>query len=132
MRALLALLVLLTLTACSPINREDVVGTYILGNGTTVFTLQLKPDGTYIHTCIKGTGERVERTGIWEWEEKDTDNPLALDNFAEFPEEEIGGISGSPGIYIIHPERSAQGIRFPVGDPDSPSHYFIRQDSSPH
>jgi hypothetical protein len=131
-RTPLALLAVLALTACSRIERDEVVGTYVLNNKTTEFSLQLKADGTYVHTRVQGDNQIMVRTGKWEWDEKDADNPLCLDNFRGFAEEGLGVVTDSPVIFILHPERSAHGIRFPVGDPDASSLYFVRRDSQPH
>jgi hypothetical protein len=133
MRLLVSLLlVLLTLTGCSQVKRGEVVGSYVLDSPASGYSLQLKADGTYVHTWVAKDGKRSEETGKWEWDEDDPDNPIYLDSFAEFPDEDIGGIPGSLGLFILHPERSINGIRFAIGDSDSASHYFVRRDSDPH
>jgi hypothetical protein len=88
--------------------------------------LEIKSDGTYVHTKIANDGRKIVRTGAWKWDGSDTDNPMYLDSFQVFPGEDIG-VSDMPSIFILHPEHSVLGVRIPVGDPDSSDHYFIQQ-----
>jgi hypothetical protein len=126
MRALIPLLAAALLTACSPsVQKSEVAGMYVL-EGKVEFFLDIQSNGTYVHTKIEKDGTKIVRTGRWEWDGTDSDNPMCLDGFQVFPGEGIG-VSDTPSFFILHPEHSAQGVRFPVGDPDTPSHYFIRQ-----
>jgi hypothetical protein len=129
MRVLFALLAVLALTACSRVNRDEVIGTYVLDDKAAEFTLQLKADGTYVHTCARKDAQIMARNGAWEWDKSEVDNPLCLHDFASFPDEDLGVGSG---FFCFSPERSWQGIRLPLGDPDSPNHYFVKRDSNPH
>jgi hypothetical protein len=127
MRALLFMLLALSLSACSrPLQKADIIGTYTLDNKSVEYTLELRSDGTYVHSSTGEDGEKVTKTGQWEWEDKEDYNKVCLDNFEILPGEDIGEPSG-PGFFFLSPERSWRGIRFPIGDPDSPSHYFIKQ-----
>jgi hypothetical protein len=126
MRLLAPILAVVILTGCfRSVHKSDVVGLYALDQGAG-FLLEIKGDGTYLHTKIASDGTKIIRTGQWKWDEKDEDNPMYLENFQVFPGEDIG-VSEVSTIYILHPENSSQGLRFSVGDPDSPSHYFIKQ-----
>jgi hypothetical protein len=126
MRALIPLFAAVLLTACSPsIQKSEVAGKYVL-DGNAEFYLDIQSNGTYVHTKIENGGTKIVRTGHWEWDGADSDNPMCLDGFRFFPGESIG-VSDTPSYFFLYPEHSAQGVRFAVGDPDAPSHYFVRQ-----
>ena len=142
MRIILAVLLAMTLSACSRVSREDVIGTYVLDNDTSGYSIELKSDGTYVHAYLGKDGKRGVQVGKWEWDKDDADNPIALDDFQAFPNscppfrgrfQDLGAAWPSRGtLFCLQPERSFKGIRFPIGDPDSPLHYFVRRDSQPH
>jgi hypothetical protein len=127
MRALLLLVLVVCLSACArPLQKADVIGNYTLDNKNADYILELRSDGTYVHASINKNKDAVIKIGKWEWEDKEDYNKVCLDNFEILPGEDIGEPSGH-GFFLLSPERSWRGIRFPIGDPDSPSHYFIKQ-----
>jgi hypothetical protein len=127
MRIALLILSVLSLGACSrSLEKADIIGTYSLDNKSAEYTLELKSNGTYVHSLTSKDGKRASQTGRWEWDSKEEDNELALYQFGQFPGEDIGAMGS--GIYCISPKRSWGQVRLPVGgDIDVPAHYFIKQ-----
>jgi hypothetical protein len=125
-RAILLTLLAALLAACSRVpERAEVIGFYVLDNSSARYTLKLSSDGTYVHSLVDKDGKLATKQGQWEWDSKNGDNQISLDNFVEFPGEDIGA-AAPPSSYVTSPDYYWGRIRLRA-EGDNNEYHFVRQ-----
>ncbi len=84
---LLPLMCLVLLLGCSKVtDSSQVIGTYEAHHQNGVETLQLRPDGTYIHHFKAVNGTETTYSGKWQFEPYYGEPKVSLNNFPQhFP-----------------------------------------------
>jgi hypothetical protein len=81
------IVMLVLILACSKrINPSEVAGTYEAHHQNGVETLQLRPDGSYLHEFKSANGTTSDHSGRWKFEPFDGEPKVALYDFSShFP-----------------------------------------------
>ena len=105
------------LSACShPVDVSTLAGKYTMNGGEGLETLELKPDGTYVHGYIDYSNAESGRSGSWELGDVDGAKTVTLHDYVAIRGEPTNG----PDIYLLKVEHSLTGnLRLvTVGTPD--------------
>ena len=98
MRLVFFTLLSFALVGCSAhFSRENLAGKYVLSDSTGTGIIELKDDGTYIHSFQNKEGTNANQNGKWELENLDAGPTVTLTDFKPLPGEQGGG----QGFYLL-------------------------------
>lgn len=110
---------LLVLTSCSkPIERADLIGKYTANHKKGLDVLDIKDDGTYIHTYQPAVGEAVTNSDHWEVAFEKGEPRITFSKFTFG----FGVGSKVSGFWDVKVERSGNQLRLSI-DPDLNYYY---------
>ena len=99
---LLLMLLALSLGGCSDkFTPGELVGLYTLNVGPGSDVLELKSDGTYVHSYQAFSAPKSELGGKWQLDDTPVGEMVTLDNFKVLSGED----SGRSGYYLLTPTR---------------------------
>lgn len=98
------------------IDSMSVVGSYQASNRKSLTRIQLRSDGSYLHSYLED-GRTQSNTGTWSFTDSNDGNELVLSN-VRFFSGEIGDTCGSHGGYCLLGVRSFLGKTSLVYDID--------------
>jgi|SRR6185437_3802115 len=106
--ALLLAFGITSLVGCSDkFTPNDLVGSYALNVGPGSDVLELKGDGTYVHSYQDSNVPKNELGGKWQLDNTPNGEVVTLDNFKVLPGENATG----SGYYLLKPTRFFGSIR---------------------
>ena len=105
-------------TRTDDFRREELVGSYVLNVGPGTDKLELRSDGTYIHTRQGSNATRSEDHDKWELDNMNGSQQLSLDNINLDNNEALSGEKAKRrGYYLLKPTRFFGSIHL-ERDPD--------------
>jgi hypothetical protein len=119
----IALLVAAFCTSCGrKLEPADLIGRYVSNRGAATDVVELRADGTYVHTFgIPGKPPFVN-TNRWEFQYRKGEPRLT---FWEFVFKSTKGPIGGPAIWDVEIERSRGRLRLCIS-PDL-DHYYVKE-----
>ena len=110
---------LASLTSCSkPIDRAGLIGTYTANHGKGLDVLELRDDGTYVHSYQSAGGVILTNSSNWE---VSLEHDISRITFSKFSFTfDVG--SKVSGFWDVEVERSGKKLRLVI-DPDLNYYY---------
>lgn len=115
--------ILLILSSCSKIEKNDLVGTYVANHHYGTDSLFVKENNTYeLKLKLKlNKRKNIVRVGEWDF----NDNYISFDNFSFFlPEHDY---PEKPGVWMVEPERMFGKLKLVI-DSDLGFYYYKQKD----
>jgi len=101
-------------SGCSkPVNKSDLIGKYVSNYAKNADTLEIKSDGTYVHTFKETSGSVTSNTNSWDFAFEDGKPRITFSKFSFGPD----GGSKISGFWDVEVERHGRKLRLIV-DPD--------------
>lgn len=105
----------LILLGCDkPLSQREVVGLYVADFGAGRETIELRPDGSYLHLFREpGASEEVKNEGSWRMTLEDKENRIVFENFV-FAPKTSGAELGAVALWNVEIYRAWNGVRLTV------------------